>query len=124
MYSCLAMALCSRNVTNERIKVVLIYVDDLLFMSSDQNSFLHKVKEFLNVFEGTDEGDVTCHLGFPVSASGSMMTLSQPAYIDELLNEYEFQDAKHAATPMQLISAMKLRFTRMDQFSKMLVTAG
>ncbi len=70
-------------------------------MSRDQNSCRQKVNNFLSVFGGTDEGNVTWYLAVQVSTSGSMMTLSQPAYIDDILNVYNLQDAKPAAAPMQ-----------------------
>jgi len=85
---------------NESTIVVLIYVDDLIFFSNEEDMLEKIVKHFLEKFDGTDLGPVRWYLGVSIEYFSDYVKLSQTAYIDELAKEYEVLDCNPVHTPM------------------------
>ena len=81
---------------------MLVYVDDLLIVSSCTN-MTKKVKDFLvSVFTMKDLGDATYYLGMNITRSVSRdeLWLSQTKYVKNLLTRYGLQDASPSPVPM------------------------
>ena len=85
---------------NDALKVILaIWVDDLLLFGAI-SSDVYKVKEMLkDSFKMTNEGEYTYYLGMYVRPSESEITLSQEAYIQQILVRFSLQDIAPSHTP-------------------------
>ncbi len=84
----------------KRLVVVLVYVDDLIFVSNEENALIDASEEFLEIFEGTDLGDVSWYLGVHIKLEKGKCVFSQTAFIDEVLKEHQMEDANVSHTPM------------------------
>ena len=82
------------------ILLVQIYVDDIIFGST--NSKL--CKEFENMMKGQFEmsmmGELTFFLGFQINQSKNGIFLSQTKYCNDLLKKFDFERYKSIDTPM------------------------
>ena len=80
--------------------VVQIYVDDIIFGSTNEEM----CKEFAQVmkkrFEMSSLGEMTMFLGLQVKQSSTGILLHQGKYVEDLLEKYGFSDAKDAPSPM------------------------
>lgn len=95
-----AMVLRSKKERRERMCIVLIYVDDLLFFSDSDYLLNAVVKSFLSKFEGTDLGKVIWYLGVAIKFTHDRCVLSQTAYIENLAVEHGLENCNSVHTPM------------------------
>lgn len=88
--------------------IIIVYMDDLL-LASNSIETLHKVKLELNkIFKIKDLGPVNEILGIQVERNGEVgsIKISQKKYINEIIERFEMNLCKPAATP--LVSGIKL----------------
>ena len=85
---------------NDSVLIVQIYVDDIIFGST--NSKLCKM--FANLMQSEFEmslmGELTYFLGLHIKQCTEGIYLSQGKYICELLNKYNLKDSRSVSTPM------------------------
>ncbi|CAG7853922.1 Retrovirus-related Pol polyprotein from transposon TNT 1-94 Includes: RecName: Full=Protease; Includes: RecName: Full=Reverse transcriptase; Includes: RecName: Full=Endonuclease [Serendipita indica DSM 11827] len=82
--------------------IIPVHVDDLI-LASKSHSAIHKVKEELKQrFKIHDQGQTTQILGIRLERDRTSRTiaLSQPAYIQKLLEDYNMTDCTPSPTPM------------------------
>jgi len=84
----------------EEILIVQIYVDDILFGSSDKNLCDEFSKIMSNEFEMSMMGELNYFLGFSVKQTDNGTFLSQSKYIKDILKKYKMDSAKPMNTPM------------------------
>lgn len=82
------------------IVIVLCYVDDLIFFSTSDNILMKIVAKFLEIFNGTDLGEVRWYLGVALEITDACISLTQTAYIDELVKEHHLENSNPVYTPM------------------------
>ena len=85
---------------NDDILLVQIYVDDIIFGSTDV--FLCKEFESLmqSEFEMSMMGELTFFLGLQVKQSSEGIFINQSKYVHDLLKKYKLNDASPMRTPM------------------------
>jgi hypothetical protein len=80
--------------------LMLVYVDDMLLVTTSA-ALLKQVKnELKRVYKMTDLGAVKYFLGVHVKRSQTKTTLNQTGFINEILNKYNMQESKPVVTPM------------------------
>ncbi|KAJ9561323.1 hypothetical protein OSB04_006483 [Centaurea solstitialis] len=82
------------------ILLVQVYVDDIIFGSTDIS--MCKEFEFLmqSEFEMSMMGELTFFLGLQVKQSSEGIFINQAKYIKDLLKKYKLSEASHMRTPM------------------------
>ena len=84
------------------IMFIALYVDDLLIAGNDLAAILSVKDEFKKRFKMKDLGEASEFLGMQIKRDrdGGTLTLSQPDYIDTILERFNMTDAKTANIPM------------------------
>jgi hypothetical protein len=77
-----------------------IYVDDIIFGSTNQKSCEEFSRVMTQKFEMSMMGELTYFLGFQVKQLKDGTFLSQTKYTQDLLKRFGMKDAKPAKTPM------------------------
>jgi histone deacetylase 1/2 len=79
---------------------LLVYVDDIILISSSDAAAGHLVSALSGDFAVKDLGALHYFLGLEVSCSSAGLTLTQHKYSLDLLHRASMLNCKHAATPM------------------------
>lgn len=79
--------------------IILAYVDDPIFVSSDNGTLELEVSSFLSQFEGTDE-PLEWYIGDHLSVDNGIFDISQSAYFDETLTSFAPERCRTYTTPM------------------------
>ena len=81
---------------NERLTIIIVYVDDLLIISPDTGEINQIKNQLSQQLKLRDLGQVKRFLGISIERSPdlSYFSLSQEEYIDELVETYNLTDAK------------------------------
>ena len=81
--------------------ILTLYVDDILITGKDPTLVEQKKKELKERFEMTDTGEISRILGMELTRDYDEGTLAitQTAYVDNILERFEMQDANAAHTP-------------------------
>jgi hypothetical protein len=85
------------------VLIISLYVDDLLLASDNLNE-LNKVKaELQTCFDMEDMGEASYALGIKISRdrAARTLTISQGAYILDVLTRFDMQDSRPVSTPME-----------------------
>jgi len=82
------------------ITVIICYVDDLIFLSSNKSTLNKEILAFLEVFEGSKE-ELQWYLAVRIDKKDHSLEFSQLAYIEQALEEYNFNDINTYKTPLQ-----------------------
>lgn len=85
------------------VLIISLYVDDLL-LASDNLDELTKVKaELQTCFEMEDMGEASFALGIKITRdrAARTLTISQGAYILDVLNRFDMQNSRPVSTPME-----------------------
>jgi hypothetical protein len=80
--------------------VCQIYVDDIIFGSTNQKSCEEFSRVMMQKFEMSMMGELTYFLGFQVKQLKDGTFISQTKYTQDLLKRFGMKDAKPAKTPM------------------------
>jgi hypothetical protein len=80
--------------------VCQIYVDDIIFGSTNQKYCEEFSRVMTQKFEMSMMGELTYFLGFQVKQLKDGTFISQTKYIQDLLKRFGMKDAKPAKTPM------------------------
>jgi transposase InsO family protein len=92
-------------VQKETGVIIGIYVDDLLVIGKDRRAVDNVKKELQQRFQMTDLGPASFYLGIKLtrrwSKWGNQLCLSQRAYVNKILNDFNLTDANPVSTPME-----------------------
>jgi hypothetical protein len=80
--------------------VCQIYVDDIIFGSTNQKSFEEFSRVMTQKFEMSMMGELNYFLGFQVKQLKGATFISQTKYTQDLIKRFGMKDAKPAKTPM------------------------
>lgn len=79
---------------------VLIYVDDILIVSSDRRKEAHIKEKLSRVFKVKDMEPAKYCLGLEIRRDNDKISLSQKGYINEILRRFGMQDCHPISTPI------------------------
>ena len=94
-------ALYVRKKDND-VLFVALYVDDLIFMGSNEKMVKEFKEAMTREFEMTDLGLMKYFLGLEVKQGESGIFVSQEAYAKNILKMYKMEDSNPVAIPMEL----------------------
>jgi hypothetical protein len=80
--------------------IVVVYVDDIIFVSNLNPLSKQFAIEMQKEFEMAMLGELTFFLGLQVSRSDKGLFISQTKYIKEMLKKFQMEDCKPMSTPM------------------------
>jgi hypothetical protein len=89
-----------KKTCNGDLFVCQIYVDDIIFGSTNQESCEEFSRVMMQKFEMSMMGELTYFLGFQVKQLKDGTFISQTKYTQDLLKRFGMKDAKPAKTPM------------------------
>jgi Reverse transcriptase (RNA-dependent DNA polymerase) len=84
----------------EKIAVLIIYVDDMIITGDDQDEIDRLEKKLFEEFEMKDLDGLKYFLGIEVARTKEGISLSQRKYVLDLLVETEMLDCKPVDTPV------------------------
>ncbi|KAL5562467.1 hypothetical protein UlMin_032214 [Ulmus minor] len=94
--------------SNRHFMALLVYVDDVIIASSDQQAIV-KLKADLNKeFKLKDLGDLKYFLGLEIAHSTAGICVSQRKYVLDLLSEFGYLGCKPAITPMEVNTRLSI----------------
>ena len=84
------------------IIILVIYVDDSLFIGSNKSYLKFKKKQFMDHWESRDLGEVTEYLGMRITRDHAKCTLKldQISYAVKVIERFKLNNAKVACTPL------------------------
>jgi hypothetical protein len=85
---------------NSDLFVCQIYVDDIIFGSTNKKSCEEFSRVMMQKFEMSMMGELNCFLGFQLKQLKEGTFISQTKYTQDLLKRFGMKDAKPAKTPM------------------------
>src|SRR5262249_12969305 len=91
-----------KKISGSTVVFVVLYVDDILLIGNDIPT-LQNIKSWLGkCFSMKDLGDSAYMLGIKINSYRfrKIISLSQNAYIDKVLNRFSMQDSKRGFLPM------------------------
>jgi hypothetical protein len=94
-------------VTQDGILLIEVYVDDIIFGSTDDRLSQKFAKDMQNEFEMSLLGELSFFLGLQICQRNQGIFISQTKYIREMLKRFGMEDCKPVTTPMQ--TSCKLR---------------
>ena len=92
--------------------IVSTFVDDIKIMGIKRSGFIERVKaELAAAFSIVDMGPISFYLGLKVTRDREKKTikLSQPAYIDKVLEKFHLSGANTANSPMKELALLTPR---------------
>nr|GEX77971.1 retrovirus-related Pol polyprotein from transposon TNT 1-94 [Tanacetum cinerariifolium] len=87
-------------LTSKHILLVQIYVDDIIFASTDPNSCQRFAHEMSLTFQMSMMGQMSFFLGLQVSQNPRGIFINQSKYALEILKKYDFDSSTPIDTPM------------------------
>jgi hypothetical protein len=91
---------------NDDILIVQIYVDDIIFGSTNENMCSEFLKIMQKEFEMSMMGELNFFLGLQIKENKNEIFINQSKYIKDLLKKFGIEKSKIYATPMS--STIKL----------------
>ena len=82
--------------------VNLLYVDDMIITGSDEEQIAKLRKELAIHFEMKNLGEAKYFLGLEIEKLMDGYFVSQSRYAKNMLNQYQMNEAKEVATPMEI----------------------
>ena len=84
------------------ITLVVIYVNDVLFMESNPKLVKEEKGKFIKVWESRNLGEAKEYLGMRITCDRKKqtLTLDQCVYVEKVLKRFRMQNAKPAQTPL------------------------
>jgi len=92
---------------NEKLLIIVVYVDDIIFRSSDDRMRKTFVEEMKNKIEMSLLGELSFFLGLHISQSNKGIFISQTKCNNEMFKKFRMEDGAPINTPM--IIGCKLR---------------
>ena len=88
------------------IIILLIYVDDALFMDSNKAQFLDRKKKFMKQWKSCDLGGAKEYLGIRIirDHKAHMITLDQTHYAEKVAKHFGQENCKEVSTPLPTIT--------------------
>src|SRR6266851_2473904 len=87
-------------VNKDQSIIVIVYVDDVLFLGTDKQKLL-KIKElFMKQWECRDLGDAQEFLHMCIRQKDGKIYLNQTTYLQKVIEHFNLQNAKPALTPL------------------------
>ncbi|GKB18716.1 putative ribonuclease H-like domain-containing protein [Tanacetum coccineum] len=83
-------------------KVVKVYVDDIIFGSTNKELCTEFEKLMKDKFQMSSMGELTFFLGLQVQQKEDGIFISQDKYVAEILKKFNYTDVKSASTPVDL----------------------
>ena len=89
-------------IDKTNITIVIIYVDDVLFMGSNPKLIKKEKGAFMKVWESRDLGEAKEYLGMHITCDRKKrtLTLDQCVYAEKVLKRFGLQNTKPARTPL------------------------
>ena len=81
------------------VVLLSVYVDDIAITGNDNAEIENACDDLKNKFKMTDLGELKSILGIKVDIKNNIITMSQQAYIDFLLEKFKMADSNPVATP-------------------------
>ena len=91
--------------------IVLIWVDDLIIASNDDDLMSHTKNGLMSRFRMKDMGVLKYFLGIEFEFTGDTVKMKQTRYLQKVLDRFNMNDCKPRSTPCE----MKLHFSDSDQ---------
>jgi hypothetical protein len=91
-----------KKIENGSFIILLLYVDDMLFVGSNMQDINVLKKKLSNSFAMKDLGAAKKILGMRITRDmkNSKLTLSQGEYIEKVLEKFRMQNEKPVSTPL------------------------
>nr|KYP57385.1 Retrovirus-related Pol polyprotein from transposon TNT 1-94 [Cajanus cajan] len=99
--------------------IVQIYVDDIIFCSTNENLYQEFSKLMQDEFQMSMMGELEFFLGLQIVQSNEGIKIHQTKCTKELLKKYKMEDAKPIKTPMHPSSTLSLNEDSLDVDSTM-----
>ena len=80
---------------------LLVYVDDVIIASNNQEAIVELKTKLNNHFKLKDLGDVKYFLGLEIAKSSTGICVSQRKYVLDLLSDFGYLGCKPASTPIE-----------------------
>jgi hypothetical protein len=93
------ITLFTKKIGND-LFVLQIYVDDIIFGSTNQNFYEEFGNIVANEFEMSIVGELSYFLGLQIKQMKNDTLVSQGKYIKDILKNFGMEDAKSLSTPM------------------------
>ena len=89
-------------ITGDMIIILLIYVNDALFMDSDKAQLLNHKKTFIKQWKSHDLGKAKEYLGMRITrdCKAHMITLDQTYYVEKVAKCFGQENCKEVSTPL------------------------
>ena len=89
-------------ITGNTIIILLIYVDDALFMGSNKAQLLDHKKKFMKQWESHDLGEAKEYLGMRITrdCKTHMITLDQTCYAEKVAKYFGQENCKEVSIPL------------------------
>ncbi|KAI3788196.1 hypothetical protein L2E82_00927 [Cichorium intybus] len=91
-----------RKIFNKHLLIVQIYVDDIIFGSTDESLSIKFADLMKSKFEMSMIGEMTTFLGLQVKQSSDGIFINQENYVKNLLTRFSLDNSNTAKTPMAL----------------------
>jgi len=88
------------NIENEKLLILVVYVDDIIFGSNEEAMSQSFVLVMQKEFEMSLLGELAYFLGLKIQQNEDGIFLSQTKYLKQILKKYGIEDAKLVCTPM------------------------
>jgi hypothetical protein len=90
------------NKTDKFVTFVVIYVDDLLIMSTDIDEVEMIKRRLMKKFNMKNLGLVKEFIGIRIEKTSEGISIDQEAYIDQILSRFKMEDANVVLTPLNV----------------------
>ena len=89
-------------ITGDTIIILLIYVDDVLFMGSNKAQLLDHKKKFMKRWESCDLGEAKEYLGMRITRDhkAHIITLDQICYVEKVAKYFGQENCKKVSIPL------------------------
>ena len=89
-------------ITGNTIIILLIYVDDVLFIGRNKAQLLNHKKKFMKQWKSHDLGEAKEYLGMRITkdSKAHMITLDQTCYAEKVAKCFGQENCKEVSTPL------------------------
>jgi hypothetical protein len=87
-------------VNKDQSIVIIVYVDDVLFLGADKKKLLKTKEQFMKQWECRDLGDAQEFLRMHIRHKDGKIYLDQSTYLQKVIECFNLQNAKPAPTPL------------------------